>query len=106
MRLATTSKMNDKIPPAPETERTPEEETLVMRLRVFTNMRWIAIFGVIIATLVARYVFLIEFPTLPVYTICVFIALYNLALIRQVRGLGKGRADRGLPSVRQYTTTP
>ena len=30
-------------------ERTPEEETLVMRLRVFNNMRWFAILGIIIA---------------------------------------------------------
>ena len=81
--------MNDKIPTAQETERTPEEETLVMRLRVFTNMRWVAILGVIVVTLVARYVFHIGFPTLPVYIICVFMALYNLVLTWQVRGLVK-----------------
>jgi signal transduction histidine kinase len=95
--------MNDKIPAAPETERTPEEETLVMRLRVFTNMRWVAILGVIIVAVVARYGFHIGFPTLPVYIICVFMALYNLVLIREVRGLEKIHPDLVIPRVRRYT---
>ena len=88
-----------------ETERTPQEETLVMRLRVFNNMRWVAILGVITVTLVARYVFHIGFPTLPVYIICVFMALYNLILIQQVRGLGKLPHDRVIPRVQKYTYT-
>ncbi|OGO24470.1 MAG: hypothetical protein A2144_01775 [Chloroflexi bacterium RBG_16_50_9] len=74
-----------------------------MRLRVFTNMRWVAILGVVIVTLVARYAFHIGFPTLPVYIICIFMALYNLVLIQQVRGLGKLRADLVIPRVRRYT---
>jgi signal transduction histidine kinase len=94
--------MSDKVPAIQENERTPEEETLVMRLRVFTNMRWFAILGVVIVTLVARYVFDIGFPTLPVYIICVFIALYNLVLIQQVRGLGKLPPELVIPRVRLY----
>ncbi len=88
-----------------QTERTPEEETLVMRLRVFTNMRWVAIFGVIVVTLVARYPLNIGFPDLPIYIICVFIALYNLELIRQVRKLADLPPDLVIPRVRQYTYT-
>jgi signal transduction histidine kinase len=95
--------MSEKISPEVKSERTPEEETLVMRLRVFTNMRWVAILGVIIVTLVARYSFHISFPTLPVYIICVFMALYNLVLIRQVRGLRELREDLVIPHVRRYT---
>jgi signal transduction histidine kinase len=95
--------MNEKILEIAKTERTPEEETLVMRLRVFNNMRWVAILGVIIVTLVARYVFHIGFPTLPVYIICVFIVLYNLVLMWQVRGLRNLREDLVIPRVRQYT---
>ncbi len=101
--MATITGMSDKVPAVEETERTPEEETLVMRLRVFTNMRWVAILGVIIVTLIARYVFHIGFPTPPVYIVCVFMALYNLVLIQQVRGLGKLPPDRVIPRVRQYT---
>jgi len=41
-------------------------------------MRWIAILGVLVATLVASLVFDIDFPTVPVYIICFFVALYNL----------------------------
>jgi signal transduction histidine kinase len=101
--LVTTGDVSGKILTGQETERTPEEETLVMRLSVFTNMRWVAILGVIVVTLVARYVFHIGFPTLPVYIICIFMALYNLVLIQQVRGLKKLPADLIIPRVRQYT---
>ncbi len=101
--MATINTMDDKVSAAGATERTPEEETLVMRLGVFTNMRWIAILGVIIVTLVARYAFNIGFPTLPVYIICIFMAVYNLVLIQQVRGLKKLPLQRVIPRVRQYT---
>ena len=84
-------------------ERTPEEETLIMRLRVFNNMRWVAIFGVIVVTLTARYVFHINFPTMPVYIICVFMVLYNLGLMQQVRGIHKLQPDLIVPRVRRYT---
>jgi len=102
LTLMPKSSMSDKIPTAVKTEHTPEEETLIMRLRVFTNMRWVAILGVITVTLVARYAFHIGFPTLPVYIICVFMALYNLVLIQQVRGLGKLPPERLIHRVRQY----
>jgi NhaP-type Na+/H+ or K+/H+ antiporter len=46
---------------------TPEEAALLVRLRVFVNMRWLAIIGVLIATIVASLGFHIGFPTLPVY---------------------------------------
>jgi signal transduction histidine kinase len=94
--------MNDQIPAGLESERTPEEETLVMRLSVFNKMRWVAILGVIVVTLMARYAFDIGFPTLPVYVVCVFIAAYNIVLMQQVRGLKELRADLVVPRVRQY----
>jgi signal transduction histidine kinase len=93
--------MNDKIPAGVETERTPEEETLVMRLGVFNNMRWVAILGVIVVTLIARYAFDIGFPAVPVYVVCVLMALYNLVLMQQVRALKRLRADLVIPRVRQ-----
>jgi len=94
--------MGNRVLSGEDKGRTPEEETLVMRLRVFTNMRWIAILGVIVVTLVARYIFHIGFDTFPVYIICVFMALYNLVLIQQVRGLGKWPPERVIPRVRRY----
>jgi len=95
--------MSDEISALVKTERTPEEETLVMRLSVFNMMRWAAILGVLVVTLTARYAFDIGFPTLPVYVVCVFVALYNLVLMKQVRGLKTLHADLVIPHVRQYT---
>ena len=101
--MVRTTGMSDKISSGQEIERTPEEETLVMRLRVFNNMRWVAILGVIVVTLVARYVFDIGFPTLPVYIICVFMALYNLVLMRQVKSIQKLQPDLIIARVRYFT---
>ena len=81
---------------------TPEEAALLMRLRVFVNMRWLAILGVVVATLVASQVFHIGFPTLPVYIICPFIALYNLVFFYQVRGIGRERPGLVIHKVRHY----
>ena len=61
-----------------ESGYSPEEAALLMRLRVFVTMRWIAILGMLVATLVASGVLDINFPTLPVYLICSVIALYNI----------------------------
>ena len=59
--------MSEKVLTGEISERTPEEESLVMRLRVFNNMRWVGIVSVIVITVFARYVFDIGFATLPVY---------------------------------------
>ena len=68
-------------------ERSPAEAAGMLRLRVLCTLRWFVILGIIIITLVATKVFHISFPTLPVYIICACIALYNLVLHYQVRGL-------------------
>lgn len=86
-----------------EPEYTPEEVALLMRLRVFITMRWLAILGVIIATLVASIVFHIGFPTLPVYIICAFMVLYNLVLLRQTQSLKAERPGLALPKARTYS---
>ena len=84
-------------------ERSPEEATLVMRLRVFNVMRWVAILGVIIVTLTARYGFDIVFPIQPIFIVCGFMALYNLILMQQVRSIQKLPPDLIIPRVRKYT---
>jgi len=85
-----------------ELERSPEEAALVMRLRILVRLRWFAIFGVIIAALVASRVFHISFPTLPVYALCAFMVLYNLVLLRQVQSLEAEEASFIIQRVRTY----
>jgi len=65
----------------------PEEAAMLLRLRVFVNMRWIAIAGVVVATLVASEALGIGFSTLPVYLICLVIAVYNAVFYFQLRAL-------------------
>ncbi len=89
--------------PSEELERTPEEAAFIMRLRVLVNMRWLAIFGIIIATLVASNVFNIGFPVLPVYIICIFMALYNLLLFRQARILRRAKTGLIITKGRTYS---
>ncbi len=84
-------------------EYTPEELAVLMRLRVFITMRWLAIIGVIIVTLVASTVFQISFPTLPVYIICAFMASYNLFSFYQVRRLKTERTGLIIRKGRTYS---
>jgi signal transduction histidine kinase len=71
------------------TDYSPEQRALILRLRVYINLRWLAIPAIVLATLVASQLFHIGFPTLPVYIICVIIALYNFILFLWARGLAK-----------------
>ena len=68
-------------------ELTPEEAALIVRIGVFVKMRWLAIAGVIIASLLATQVFNISFPLLPVYLICAVMTLYNFWFFYQARSL-------------------
>jgi len=79
------------ITPAEEktAEYSPEERALIVRLKVYVNLRWLAIAAIIIAALVASFVFNISFPTLPVYIICIIIVLYNSILFWLTLGLKK-----------------
>ena len=86
-----------------EFEHSPEETALVTRLRIFTTMRWFAILGVIIATLVASLGFQISFPTLPVYLICVFMVLYNLVRLRLIQSHRRERDDLVVRKERRYS---
>jgi signal transduction histidine kinase len=86
--------MNNKLSEQEKTaDYSPEERALILRLRVYVNMRWIVIPAIIIATLVASKVFHIGFPTLPVYVICAIIALYNFLLFRWTQGLSKQKSE-------------
>jgi signal transduction histidine kinase len=63
------------------TDYSPEERALILRLRVYVNLRWVAILAIVISTLVASMIFHISFPTLPVYIICGIIVVYNSILL-------------------------
>jgi signal transduction histidine kinase len=94
--------MNSKFPDEEAAEFIPEEATLIMRIRVFVNMRWLAILGIIVATITASSLFHIGFPTLPVYIICAFVALYNLVFLYQTRSLSKGEPSLLVARARTY----
>ena len=83
-------------------EYLPEEAALLMRLRVFVNMRWLAIVGIVIATLVASQVFRIGFPALPLYITCAFMALYNFAFLRQLQGIKPDKTGSVIHRARTY----
>jgi signal transduction histidine kinase len=66
---------------------TPEESALVVRIGVFVKMRWLAIAGVLIASLIATQVFHVKFSLVPIYILCAVMALYNLFFLYQARHL-------------------
>lgn len=72
---------------------TPAQRALILRLRVYVNMRWLAIVAIIIATLVATKIFRIYLPTIPVYVICMIIAAYNLVFLRLTRSLRRQKPE-------------
>ena len=75
---------------------TPEESALVVRIGVFVKMRWLAIAGVLIASLLATQVFHIQFSLVPIYIICVLMTLYNFFFLYQARHLS-AEASGSLP---------
>jgi two-component sensor histidine kinase len=97
------------LPKEGKPELSPEEAALVTRIGVFVTMRWLAIAGVLIASLLATRVFNISFPLLPIYIICAVMAVYNFVLFLQARGLAaeaSGSAPQGLTMpLRRLMTT-
>jgi len=91
-------------------ELTPEEAALVRRIGVFVTMRWLAIAGVLIASLLANLVFNISFSLLPVYIICALMILFNIVFFFQARNLKTGAGGTlsgGLtPSIRRLLIIP
>jgi len=69
-------------------EYTPEEATLIERIRYFIDLRWVAAAGVVVLALFANYVLRIELPLVPVLIVALAIALYNLVFWLQSRPLG------------------
>ena len=77
----------------------PEGAALIVRIGVFVKMRWLAIAGVLIASLVATQVLDIRLPLLPVYLICAIMVWYNIWFYLQARSLraqASGSVSQGL----------
>jgi len=82
---------------------TPEESALLMRLRVFVTMRWLAVLGIVVATLVASLIFDIDFNTIPVYIIAGFIAMYNIGLLIVLRNIRYGEPGSVIKRARNHS---
>ncbi len=82
---------------------TPEESALLMRLRVFVTMRWLAVLGIVVATLVASLIFNVNFDTIPIYVIAGLIALYNIALFVQLRNIRHGEPGSVIRRARNHS---
>jgi signal transduction histidine kinase len=104
MKAMTNDNDNDFLAEGGEHEHHPEEAAFKMWLKVFLTVRWITVLGILAATLVASRVFDIEFPTVPAYGVCAFVALCNLALLFQSRSLGKMPASLAIRRARIYGT--
>jgi len=72
---------------------TPEESALVVRIGVFVKMRWLAVAGVLIASLIATQVFHIQFSLVPIYIICAVMTVYNFLFLYQARHLNAEVSD-------------
>jgi len=83
----------------------PEQRALLLRLRVYINLRWLTILAIIIATIVASTLFHISFPTLPVYIICAIIATYNFLFFHLTRRLEKQEPDLVVRRAEAYSYT-
>ena len=91
-------------------ELTPEEAALVRRIGVFVTMRWLAIIGVLIASLLANFVFNISFSLSPIYIICALMVSYSIVFYYQARNLTArtvGILSKGLvSSIRRLLIIP
>jgi signal transduction histidine kinase len=104
MKAMTNDKDSDFLAEGGEHEYHPEEAAFKMWLRVFVTVRWITVLGILAATLIASRVFDIEFPTVPAYGVCAFVALCNLLLLSQTRSLSKMPASLAIHRARIYGT--
>jgi signal transduction histidine kinase len=62
-------------------------------------MRWLAIAGILIASLLANLVLNISFPLIPIYIICAVMVIYNYILFQQAHSLtaiASGLAPQGI----------
>jgi len=62
-------------------ELLPEKVALVSRIGVFITMGWLAIAGILVASVLATQGFNISFPLLPVYIICALLTIGNSPIL-------------------------
>jgi signal transduction histidine kinase len=81
---------------------TPVQTAMMARLTVYVHMRWLAILAIILTTLVTSQLLNLKFPVLPIYIICGFMVLYNLALYYLTRRLNSNKEDVPFSKVVAY----
>jgi signal transduction histidine kinase len=79
---------------------TPEETALRSRLRIYVNLRWLAIVAIALVALVASRVPGISFSALPIFIICIFMLAYNAVLFYLTRRLKSEKPGLIIPRVR------
>lgn len=65
----------------------PEESTLVRGVQDFIRFRWVAVLGVMVIAFLAKTVFRVAFPSLPIFVVAGGIAFYNLLFWLYAKGL-------------------
>lgn len=71
----------------------PEESTLVRGVEDFIRLRWVAVVGVIVIAFLAKAVFRVDFPSLPIFAVAGGIAFYNFLFWFYARGLAGEEAS-------------
>ena len=97
--------MNSNYPEVRMTEFTPGEAAIIIHIRALVNMRWFAILAIIFAAVMASMVFRIGFSLIPVYIICIFLAIYNGVLWYLTRALSSEQAGSVVARVKIYLYT-
>lgn len=64
-----------------ELSLTLEERELLDRIKWLIKLRWVVSLGVISIAFFSNKIFKIDYPTLPIYLVAVFIFLYNLVFL-------------------------
>jgi signal transduction histidine kinase len=76
------------------TEVTSEDTQLFKRIHWLINLRWLAVAGVVLATVFAGNIFRVSIRQRPVYYIATFIALYNLAMLVCLKYFARANISR------------
>ncbi len=71
-----------------------EDRQLVKRVHWLIKLRWLAVVGVVVATLFAYNVFGISLRQDAIYCIVVFLALYNLAMLVSLKYIVRAKTNR------------
>ncbi len=78
----------------------PEDTQLAKRVGWLIRLRWLAVVGVVLATVFASKVFRVPLRQGPVYCIAAFLALYNLAMLVSLKYIARANIRRTNRAIR------